>query len=242
VAARHGSDPLREPSPAAIAALRSVGLSARSPVSATRVMALGPLGGFDAVIAAKSGLLEDLRSRTAGHLVSITFSERVLSQRLTRGRTCVEVTATAVPVMSGPGATPGPVFRTTLGGPDVVALLLGGWKPVDVIVVGTRQHSQHAIGDQMASRFGLNAELPDVTQMISDARRVVRDHLATEATALGADGTLLDGDIQTTWSKDRVSVNATATANAVARVAANGAISARRTMPLDDMDRSSREA
>jgi uncharacterized protein YbjQ (UPF0145 family) len=236
-----------------LAALRSVGFTAAPTVSMAQTVLLPPIfdtvgmavqipmGGVkhrvDVLVRTRRAALDALgdwanQAGVAG-LVGVQFYERDVPARTPTNRVgeYVEVAVTAVPVFTAGGPTS--CFRTAIDPPGVAVLLKAGWAPVDVLVASVTQtlSMKHRHGDAMAATSRRNAELPGPTDMIERARRGIARQFARSAAALGADGVLLHGRFEVTWTSTYHLVQVAATANAIAQW---GRVSTatRRTLPL----------
>ena len=226
--------------PAGQLALRSVGFGASTPVRASRVVQLPPVGDVtgitatssmlrrsrvDIVVSTQRKLLDELRSHAgrvaAAGIIDIHFAQLPTPFRARANAVgdVVELVASAVPITTGAAARPQMPFRSAIDAVGFVELLGGGWVPVDVVVAGTTQtrSQQHRARDAEAATGTTNREMPGPTDMIQRARRLLRERLSGAARSLGADGLLLHGGFDVTWSSTYHLVQVSAVGNAIAR-------------------------
>lgn len=218
---------------------RCVPWASETPVRASRVVRLPPIGDapgikgappirrkrVDVVVSVQQDLLNELGAQAARvaavGLVGIDFAQFPMQFRTSSNAAgdVVEVVATGVPVTSVSTAQPRLAFRTAIDAVGVVELLRAGWVPVDLLVAGTTQirSRQHRAADAEAATGMSNREIPGPTDMIQRARRVLRERLHGAAQSLGADGVLLHGGFDVTWSSTYHLVQVAAIGNAIAR-------------------------
>jgi uncharacterized protein YbjQ (UPF0145 family) len=235
----------------AVASLGSVGFTPAPAASLSRVVLLPPvvdriglavhgLPGpprVDITVRTWRALLEALtlsaQDAGAAGLLGVTFIGRPTRLRGSPNVVgeFVELAVSAVPVYTR--ARPAACFRTAIDASGVATLVHAGWVPVDVLVEGTTQtrSRQHRAADAAAATSRRNAELVGPTDMIQRARRTLVRRFATTAKSVGADGVLLHGGFEVTWSSTYHLVQVSATANLIARWAQrNTAIS--RSLPM----------
>jgi hypothetical protein len=200
-----------------VATLNRAGFIVLSRVFQTRVvmLAVGHHDNRTAVMEAKRSMAFELQDRSEASIVGLTFAERRIPTRAPVGRICVELVASALPVIPQMSHTPTHPFRTTIDGAGVVQLLNNGWRPLDVIFASTKHFAHHSTADMIIKHAHRNGELVGINRMISGARIAVRDMIASDAKALGADGVLFDGEIDADLAPDLGSVIVSAICNAV---------------------------
>lgn len=195
-------------SAAEVVVLASVGLAAERPVT-------GAIAGAVPVLEANQvHPLEAQRGRALRHFVDVAI-DRLEGRASALGGTGIvgieiefrfseapqstlfevaSVLATGIPVRPVGAASPGERLRCTFRPADLVALLAGGWRPVDV-VVGIAVASRHpglARSDALALYANANQEVAGYSQLFNEVRGKARDDLSHRTEALGADGFLLE--------------------------------------------------
>ena len=179
----------------------------------------------DIVTRYRRQLLDDLSAaatqQAATGLVGVCFLERDtgLAAPGNVAGDVVELTVTAIPVTVTVHAELTQPFSTAIEPVGLATLLRGGWVPVKALTAGTTQTRlpKHRHDDASAATSRTNREITGPTDMIQRARRLVRDQLKAAATALGADGVLLNGHFDVTWSSTHHLVQVSATATAITR-------------------------
>jgi uncharacterized protein YbjQ (UPF0145 family) len=231
------------PSLGDLAALRSVGLTPAAPVLGLRAVVLPVIrdaqssagkpppgrSRVDVIVHARRQLLDDLRGQAdrlgAVGLVGIEFREQPLGvhARQTFAGDPVQLSATGIPVNAGTQHRPGRCFRTAIDAAGVALLMRNGWVPVDTVVAGTTQARslRHRGEDAMAVTGTSNREIAGPTDMMQRARRMLRQRLESDAKSLGADGVLLHGNFDVTWSSTYHLVMVHATGNVITRYGSN---------------------
>jgi uncharacterized protein YbjQ (UPF0145 family) len=221
-----------------VLALRSAGFAASPPIRSGKVLLLPPVVDtigmtapattrrlrVDLVVRCRRELLQQLRDearlRGASGLVGLHFTERPtgFAAPAAATGTAVELSVTAIPVTAVRGAQPTNPFSTAINPVGVAAMMRGGWMPVEVLTAGTTKtrSRQHRSEDAAAATGRNNRELPGPTDMIQRARRNLRDQFRSAAASVGADGVLIDGDFEVTWSSTLHLVQVSAVANVVA--------------------------
>jgi uncharacterized protein YbjQ (UPF0145 family) len=79
-------------------------------------------------------------------------------------------------------------FTSDLSGQDFWTLLQAGYAPVGLVLGTCVYHVAHRKFGQMLSNLGQNAEVPQFTQALYDARELAMGRMQAEAHALGAEG------------------------------------------------------
>ena len=79
-------------------------------------------------------------------------------------------------------------FTSDLTGQDFWTLLQAGYAPVGLVLGTCVYHVAHRKFGQMLSNLGQNAEVPQFTQALYDARELAMGRMQAEAHALGAEG------------------------------------------------------
>jgi hypothetical protein len=104
-----------------------------------------------------------------------------------------EYTAIGTAVRARSRVRPAQPFTTGLDGPDVAALLIGGWVPVALEIameMGIR-HDDALTRAQESYRSRANVEIVGHTELAQYVRSTVRQKLATQITASRADGVVV---------------------------------------------------
>lgn len=79
-------------------------------------------------------------------------------------------------------------FTSDLSGQDFWTLLQSGYAPVGMVMGTCVYHVAHRKFGQMLSNIGQNAEIPQFTQALYDARELAMGRMQSEAHTLGAEG------------------------------------------------------
>jgi uncharacterized protein YbjQ (UPF0145 family) len=79
-------------------------------------------------------------------------------------------------------------FTSDLTGQDFYTLLSAGYRPLGLVMGTCVYHIAHQGLGRWLSRIGRNAEMPNFTQALYDARELAMERMQSEAQALGAEG------------------------------------------------------
>jgi uncharacterized protein YbjQ (UPF0145 family) len=79
-------------------------------------------------------------------------------------------------------------FTSDLTGQDFYTLLSAGYRPLGLVMGTCVYHIAHQRLGRWLSRIGRNAEMPNFTQALYDARELAMERMQSEAQALGAEG------------------------------------------------------
>jgi uncharacterized protein YbjQ (UPF0145 family) len=82
----------------------------------------------------------------------------------------------------------GKPFTTSLSGQDFWTLWQHGWLPRRLVLGTCVYHVAHQSLRQTLSQFGMNAELPNFTQALYDARELAMSRMQYEGQQISADG------------------------------------------------------
>src|SRR3954468_14174488 len=79
-------------------------------------------------------------------------------------------------------------FTSDLSGQDFWTLIQSGYGPLGMVMGTCVYHIAHRSFGNVLSNIGQNAELPQFTQALYDARELAMERMQTEAESLGAEG------------------------------------------------------
>jgi len=133
---------------------------------------------------AMSRLVAEASAMRADGVVGIKIATRHL------GDNNHEYTAIGTAVRARSRIRPDQPFTTDLSGPDVAALLIGGWVPVtlEIAMEMAIRHDDALTRAQESFRSRANVEVYGHTELAQYVRNAVRDRLASQIKASRADG------------------------------------------------------
>ncbi|MDX6209298.1 MAG: hypothetical protein QOE24_1689, partial [Frankiales bacterium] len=79
-------------------------------------------------------------------------------------------------------------FTSDLSGQDFWTLIQSGYGPLGMVMGSCVYHIAHRSLGNVLGNIGQNAELPQFTQALYDARELAMERMQTEAETLGAEG------------------------------------------------------
>jgi uncharacterized protein YbjQ (UPF0145 family) len=85
-------------------------------------------------------------------------------------------------------APSGRPFTSDLSGQDFYTLLSAGYRPLGLVMGTCVYHVAHQGLSGWFSRVGRNAEMPNFTQALYDARELAMERMQAEGEAVGAEG------------------------------------------------------
>jgi uncharacterized protein YbjQ (UPF0145 family) len=133
---------------------------------------------------AMSRLVAEAAAMHADGIVGIKIATRHL------GDDDHEYTAMGTAVRARSRVRPDQPFTTDLDGPDVTALLIGGWVPVslEIAMEMAIRHDDGVTRSQESFRSRTNVEISGHTELAQYVRNAVRQRLASQVRSSGADG------------------------------------------------------